>query len=102
MASHACEDKCGELFFKDLCAKLEKILKLPKSQQKLKLIFTKELKDHLQGQSLFPLLRLILPLNDTGRQKYGLKQAVVATTYIKALGLDERSGVSAHVNVAFL
>lgn len=91
MAANTNEEKCGELLFKDLCSKFEKMLKLSKSQQKLALVFNKELKSHIQGQSLFPLLRLLLPLNDTGRQKYGVKQAAVATTYIEALQLNKSS-----------
>jgi DNA ligase 4 len=91
MASHTNEEKCGELLFKDLCDKFEKMLKLSKSQQKLALVFNKQLKAHIQGQSLFPLMRLLLPLNDTGRQKYGVKQAAVATTYIEALQLNKSS-----------
>lgn len=85
------ESNCGTLLFKDLCLKFEKMLKLSKSQQKLALIFNKELKDILNGQSMFPLLRLLLPLNDSHRQKYGVKQTAVANTYIEALHLNKSS-----------
>eukprot|EP01031_Cornospumella_fuschlensis_P035902 gene35902-43549_t len=58
---------------------------------KLKLIFTPQLKEKLAGQSVYPLLRLLLPLNDTERGKYGLKQASIAKTYVSALHLDKNS-----------
>jgi ATP-dependent DNA ligase len=85
------ETNCGTLLFKDLCLKFEKMLKLSKSQQKLLLIFNKELKEVLNGQSMFPLMRLLLPLNDSHRQKYGVKQTTVANTYIEALHLNKSS-----------
>jgi ATP-dependent DNA ligase len=85
------EINCGTLLFKDFCLKLEKMLKLSKSQQKLLLIFNKDLKDILNGQSMFPLMRLLLPLNDSYRSKYGIKQTTVASTYIEALHLNKSS-----------
>ena len=89
------EVACGTLLFKDLCTQLTKIEKLRTGQEKMALLFNKGLYDILNKettkQSVFPLLRLILPLNDSTRKKYGLKQAAVASTYIDALHLNPAS-----------
>lgn len=83
--------QCNQLLFKDFCEKLDKIEKTKKTDQKIRVIFNKELVKHLQGGSVFPLLRLLLPINDNTRQKYGLKQATLAKTYIDALQLNKSS-----------
>ncbi len=85
------EEKCNAIRFSDICNLFEKMSKLQGSASKLKMLFTKDLKKHLAGQSIFPLLRLVLPLNDTERGKYGLKQASIAKTYVGALHLDKNS-----------
>jgi DNA ligase-4 len=85
------EDKCNGIRFSDICNLFERMGKVQGSAGKLKMLFSKDLKKHLQGQSIFPLLRLILPLNDTERGKYGLKQASIAKTYVAALHLDKNS-----------
>lgn len=85
------EDNYNAIKFSDVCLLLERLGKTQGSANKLKLLFNKELKVQLQGQSIFPLLRLLLPLNDTERGKYGLKQASIAKTYVSALHLDKNS-----------
>lgn len=85
------EDKCNAIKFSDLCQLFERLNRIQGSANKLKLLFSKELKAQLEGQSIFPLLRLILPLNDTERGKYGLKQTMIAKTYVAALHLDKNS-----------
>jgi DNA ligase 4 len=82
---------CSALRFSDICALFERMGKVQGSAAKLKLLFSKDLKRYLDGQSLFPLLRIILPLNDTERGKYGLKQASIAKTYVAALHLDKNT-----------
>jgi DNA ligase-4 len=85
------EDLCNSIKFNDLCVLFEKIEKTAGSANKLRLLFNKEMKKFLTGQSIFPLLRLVLPLNDTERGNYGLKQASVAKTYVNALHLDQKT-----------
>ncbi|RYG69448.1 hypothetical protein EON64_02665 [archaeon] len=85
------EDKCNALLFSDLCQIFEKMAKSTGTANKLKLLFTAQLKEKLGGQSVYPLLRLVLPLNDTERGKYGLKQASIAKTYVSALHLDKNA-----------
>ncbi len=85
------EDKCNAVKFRDLCHLFEKMGKVQGTVAKIKLLFNKELKNYLQGQSIFPLLRLVLPANDTERGKYGLKQAMIAKTYVNSLHLDKNS-----------
>ena len=46
-------------------------------------------------QSLYPFLRLVLPVNDVERGKIGLKQSSLARTYINALHLDKKTSTAA-------
>jgi len=85
------EQKCNSVRFRDLCNLFEKIEKTQGSDHKLRLLFSKEMKKQMNGESLFPLLRLVLPTIDSERGKYGLKQAMVAKTYVQALHLDKSS-----------
>lgn len=84
-------DHCNSIKFFDLCLLFEKLGKAKGAEKKLSMIFTKSLKDHLKGDSIYPLLRLLLPAIDTERGKYGLKQAMIANTYVSALHLDKKS-----------
>lgn len=87
-----CEDNCNTILFSDLVGKLELIEgNRGGKKNKLEVIFTRELNDLVSGQSVFPLVRLLLPLYDTERQRYGLKQATVAKTYVDALQLNRTS-----------
>jgi hypothetical protein len=89
------ETVCGTLLFKDFCMYLTKIEKLRTYDQKMKTLFnaglTKMMLEDPVKQSPFPLVRLLIPINDNLRRKYGLKQATVATTYIDALHLNPAS-----------
>lgn len=87
-----CEDNCNKLLFSDLCAKFDSIEKTTgQRKSKAGLIFTPELAAVVQGQSVFPLVRLLLPLYDSERGRYGLKQATVSKTYVEALQLNRSS-----------
>ena len=86
------ETNCSLIFFKEVCDLLDKIEKTKTTQAKLSLIFTKDLKRRLgDGQSVYPLIRLLIPVNDSERQPYGLKQMVAARIYISALNIDHKS-----------
>jgi DNA ligase-4 len=85
------EEKCNAIKFIDICNLLEKMSKVRGSAAKLEILFNKKFRDYIDGESIFPLLRLILPLNDTERAKYGLKQALIAKTYVAALHLNKDS-----------
>ena len=85
------ETNCNSILFHELCDKFERIEKTSTSVAKLKIIFSKDLKILLSGQSVFPLMRLLLPINDSERGKYGIKQASIAKAYIEALQLSKTS-----------
>jgi DNA ligase-4 len=85
------EDRCNAIKFSDFSKLLEQMTKERGSIAKLKLLFNAEFKKYINGESIFPLLRLILPANDTERGKYGLKQATIAKLYVTALHLDKES-----------
>ena len=87
-----CEDNCNSLLFSDLCDKFDQIDKLKgQIHNKLSVIFNPELRAIIQKQSIYPLVRLLLPLYDTERGRYGIKQATIAKTYIDALQLNRSS-----------
>lgn len=69
----------------------ERMSKAGGTALKLQLLFNPQLKEKLGGQSLYPLLRLVLPLNDTERGKYGLKQASIAKAIAASLRLQPTS-----------
>lgn len=94
-SSSKCEENCNKIFFYDLSNKLEEIEKLSGVDKKFKAIFNKKLLESVKGQSIFPLMRLILPLIDNEREKYGLKQSTVAKTYVDALHLDKKISADA-------
>ena len=89
--SSVSEENCNKLLFRDLCIKFERMQHIKGSEEKLTLIFNRELKKQLDGHSMFPLLRLLLPQNDSYRHRYGLKQATAVRTYISALNLVDSS-----------
>lgn len=66
-----CEDNCNQILFADLCKKFDEVDRTSGSEKKFKVLFNKNLQMILGGQSVFPLMRLVLPLIDTDREKYG-------------------------------
>ena len=48
----------------------------------------------VRRQSLYPLLRLLLPQGDGERSTYGLREAALADVYISALSLDPHSSAA--------
>ena len=85
------EDRANALPFSELCKVFSKVSDESKSEKKLSLIFTDELKRILNGQSPFPVMRLVLPQLDSERRVYGMKHTTVAEFYRKALGLAKDS-----------
>ena len=85
-------DNCNKMKFSYLCRIFEKVELASGRAAKVKVIFDRDLRQKIGGQSIFPLIRLLLPLNDPDRPRYGLKQTNVANTYIKALNLNKMSG----------
>jgi hypothetical protein len=88
-AIRKCQDNCNKLLFSDLCQKFEEVEKTSGSEKKFLIIFNKGLKTYLANQSMYPLMRLVLPSIDTERGKYGLKQTAVSNIYVDALQLDK-------------
>lgn len=85
------EDAANAFPFKSLCAIFEEIEKASGAEKKLKFIFNKSMKLMLKGQSFFPIMRLLLPLNDSERGSYGIKQTTVARLYVDVLHLNKQS-----------
>lgn len=85
------EERCNSLLFAYFCDLLNRIEAASGTQKKLNILFTKDLSLRLQGGSIYPLLRLLLPLVDCERGRYGMKQTSVAKVYINALNLSPHS-----------
>mmetsp|Transcript_21953 Transcript_21953/g.60996 ORF Transcript_21953/g.60996 Transcript_21953/m.60996 type:complete len:1287 (+) Transcript_21953:202-4062(+) len=90
------EEKANSLPFAEfLCFRLEKLWKNKrekqasrrwKEKQKLDYILPRDMIDDLNGQTIFPYLRLILPEQDSRRQ-FHVKEKKIADAYCKALSL---------------
>ena len=87
-----CPDNCNKILFADLCGIFEKVEAANGKAAKLRIVFDKALRQIVGKQSIFPMIRLLLPLNDPDRPRYNLKQTNVANTYIRALNLNKMSG----------
>ncbi|KAG7394227.1 DNA ligase (ATP) [Phytophthora boehmeriae] len=78
------------LSFGALCRMLEAVERTPKSDAKLKLLFSDALRAQLGGGDLYPLMRLVLPQLDQDRT-YNLKEKKIAKIYIDVLGMAAAS-----------
>jgi hypothetical protein len=61
------EQNCNSIPFYDLCVQLESVEQLKNVNEKFSAIFSKKLLAFLNAQSIFPLLRLLVPLIDSKR-----------------------------------
>lgn len=79
-----------ELSFAGCCRMLDAVEKTPKSDAKLRLMFSDALRNELGGGDIYPLLRLILPQLDRERT-YSVKERKIAKIYIDVLGMASGS-----------
>ena len=87
---------CNSILWIDFCSLMEKIESTKEKEGKLKILFSRELKEKMgPNQSLYPFLRLVLPSIDNERGKIGIKQTLMSKTYIDALSLDKKSSDAA-------
>jgi len=77
--------------FPTLC-KMFELIKLKRTKdQKLGVVFNPAARRMvLAGNSLYPVLRLMLPQSDSERASYGVKEARLGRIYCKMLGIDKR------------
>lgn len=82
-------------FFDVFCKRLEKLwnnkrqkraFKRWKEDQRLEYIIPRNMIDSLQGQTIYPHLRLLLPDQDSSRQ-FNLRETKIAQMYCNAVGL---------------
>ena len=64
-------EKCDAIGFRFLCSRFEDVEKAP-SKKKLNILFSRGLYQHLRAehQSVYPLMRLVLPRIDRERGNY--------------------------------
>lgn len=79
------------LSFAGCCRMLESVEKTPKSDAKLRLVFSTALREKLgDNGDMYPLLRLLLPQLDRERT-YNVKEKKIARMYIDVLGMSTAS-----------
>jgi len=92
-------DKASSLKFRKLCNTFEKMWKYKSKKPKdelLDYILPQTLRKHLNSngdmqQSIFPLLRLMVPDKDTTRPRLWMKEKTIADCWAKAIGLSKSS-----------
>lgn len=73
------ERAANALSFARLCQRLERVShEVRQRERKLDVLFPRQLRIQLQGQSPYPLFRLLLPHIDNARGNYQIKQATLA------------------------
>jgi hypothetical protein len=92
-----CQENCNNMRFSDICVQLEQMEKTSGTDAKCKIMFDNRLKRALAGQSLYPLLRLILPDKDFERGNYNMKEAMVSMIYVDALQLNRQKSSDAQM-----
>mmetsp|Transcript_773 Transcript_773/g.1418 ORF Transcript_773/g.1418 Transcript_773/m.1418 type:complete len:311 (+) Transcript_773:50-982(+) len=89
----------NSLKFSTACIKLEKIWQNKrkkravdrwKEQQRLEMILPKKMIEDLNGQTIYPWLRLLLPDQDSQRQ-FSMRDRKIAEAYCKAFGFPKGS-----------
>lgn len=83
-------DAALRLSFQGLCRVLEAVERTPKSDAKLRLLFSDALRAQVKGGDLYPLMRLLLPQLDRERT-YNLKEKKLAKIYVDVLGMASAS-----------
>ncbi|DBA04437.1 TPA: hypothetical protein N0F65_010033 [Lagenidium giganteum] len=87
MTTTAAADK---LSFSACCRMLEAVERTPKSEAKLRLVFSEDLRNELGGGDIYPLMRLVLPQLDRERT-YNLKEKKIGKIYVDVLGMASES-----------
>ena len=87
--------QANSIEFLHLCQAFREAEKVPgnsgpaRTRAKLEILFSPRLREMLKGQTIFPLLRLVLPELDA--RQYGLKESKLAKTLVDAFGFPEQS-----------
>ena len=89
--------KANSLSFQSLCKRMENVWAQKKKKMTanrkrvskddlLTYLLPKKLIHYLEGGSIYPILRLIIPDKDTVRPHFGIKEKVIANIWSEALG----------------
>jgi hypothetical protein len=89
-------ERCDAIDFRALCEQFEKVQKCSQPRQRLGLLFTSKLQTylHVAGQSVYPLMRLVLPRIDRERGSFGVQIKSLIKLYIAGLQLGDRSAAA--------
>lgn len=83
-------DKANSLKYSELCKGFKACENSNNRKKKLNCLLSKQLKDYLNGQSAYPIMRLLLPQLDKGRSDFGLKVKKLVDIFIECLGIDKK------------
>jgi ATP-dependent DNA ligase len=93
------DSKINSLLFAPCCIKLERVLrnkmekqakKRWKEKERLEILLPKAMLQSLNGQTIYPYVRLLMPEQDSHRQ-YAMQERKVAEMYCNALGFAKKS-----------
>eukprot|EP00940_MAST-03C_sp_MAST-3C-sp2_P000867 g867.t1 len=89
------ETLANQLRWSDLCDAFEKCKEKRGKDDKLKVLFTDGLRRIVhEEQSIYPILRLVLPQLDTERKRYNIKMSTWTKLYIRKLGINKMGNVA--------
>ena len=95
-APHKLHDNANKIPFEWLCKVLDKIEKTDGNEQKVKVLFSRDLEKRLAGQSHWPILRLVLPGSDDCRNDYRITDRTLSDWYVEVLGLGSNANHITH------
>lgn len=88
--------RCNAIPFSWFCDSMEDMATKSGPEAKIRCILTEWFREHLAGESPYPVVRLILPGNDC-RTRYGIKEAKMAEIYVKALKLAKEGTAAQNI-----
>lgn len=89
--------KANDIKFRDLVKRWEKILSCkskrnkPSKYEQLAYLIPSNLKAHLDGGSIYPILRLMCPNSDAARSKFWVTSKTIGPIWAEAIGLSKTS-----------
>lgn len=89
--------KANSIKFRDLVKRWEKILSCkskknkPSKYEQLAYLIPTQLKAHLNGGSMYPMLRLMCPNSDSARSKFWVTSKTIGPIWAEAMGLSKTS-----------
>ncbi|GBG34548.1 DNA ligase 4 [Hondaea fermentalgiana] len=92
-------DHADNVKFYTLCVALERAEKATlKPRQRVRLFFNRRLVDTSTKQTMYPLVRLIVPQVDNARKRYGIRETLLKGLVRESIGLSKTSALGLKIN----